>query len=204
MNNCLIELLNACYEIEGIILLLKEKGENASLDIHKLLCAKAQALSQLANSMKDCESNIIENGPTIGAENVLDNESCSSEKGEVVILPIEDTCEVSPSVISDASNEANNDPDIKTPLNVEQMLACQSSKDLRKAFSLNDKFRFRRELFGNSDTDMTDTLNLVSAMSSQCEAEEYFYHDLEWDAENEEVQEFMAIIANHFKQIENS
>lgn len=204
MNNCLIELLDACYEIEGIILLLKEKGEKASPDIHKLLCAKVQALSQMANSMKDCESSIIEHELTIGTENFLDNESCSSEKGEAAIINVEDTYDESPSVINDASNEANNDSEIKTPLNIEQMIACHSSKDLRKAFSINDKFRFRRELFGNSDSDMTDAINLVSAMSSLCEAEEYFYHDLEWDAENEEVQEFMAIIANHFKQIENS
>ena len=55
---------------------------------------------------------------------------------------------------------------------------------LRKAFSLNDRFRFRRELFGNSDAEMNDTLNLVEAMLNREEACDYFYHDLQWDRDN--------------------
>ena len=51
------------------------------------------------------------------------------------------------------------------------------SRDLRKAFSLNDRFRYRRELFGNSDVEMNDTLNLVETMHSYSEAEEFFYGD---------------------------
>ena len=48
------------------------------------------------------------------------------------------------------------------PIRLDEKLARQSSRDLRKAFSLNDRFRFRRELFGNSDPEMNDTLNLLS------------------------------------------
>ena len=35
-------------------------------------------------------------------------------------------------------------------------------------------------------------------MQSYDEAEEYFYNDMGWDAENEDVAEFMAIIKKHF------
>ncbi len=70
--------------------------------------------------------------------------------------------------------------------------------DLRRAFTLNDRFRFRRELFGNNDNELADALNLVSAMNSLSEAEEYFYDDLGWDASNEEVKEFLSIISRHF------
>lgn len=73
------------------------------------------------------------------------------------------------------------------------------SKDLHSAFSLNDMFRFRRELFGNSAADMSDAIELVSAMSSYQEAEDYFYNDLGWDSGSEEVEEFMTIIRNHFR-----
>jgi hypothetical protein len=41
-------------------------------------------------------------------------------------------------------------------------------------------------------------INLVSAMASLSEAEDYFYGDLEWDLENEEVKDFMNIIAHYF------
>ena len=87
------------------------------------------------------------------------------------------------------------EPPIKT---LDEKLARQNSKDLKHAFTLNDRYRFRRELFGNSDTEFIDMINLVSAMASLTEAEEYFYGDLEWDQENEEVKDFMNIIALYF------
>lgn len=90
------------------------------------------------------------------------------------------------------------DTDNEEPIRLDEKLARENSRNLRKAFSLNDMFRFRRELFGNSATEMTDTLNLVEAMSSLSEANDYFYNDLEWDASNPEVQDFMDIIAKHF------
>lgn len=83
-------------------------------------------------------------------------------------------------------------------LTLDEALQRSMSRDLRKAFSLNDRFRYRRELFGNSDVEMNDTLNLVETMHSYSEAEEFFYGDLEWDSESPEVKDFMAVIKNHF------
>lgn len=81
---------------------------------------------------------------------------------------------------------------------IDTLLQRNISRDLRKAFTINDRYRFRRELFGNSDIEMNDALNLVDAMQSYAEAEEYFYDMLNWDKESPEVSEFMAIIRNHF------
>ena len=83
-------------------------------------------------------------------------------------------------------------------LTLDEALQRSMSRDLRKAFSLNDRFRYRRELFGNSDVEVNDTLNLVETMHSYSEAEELFYGDLEWDSESPEVKDFMAVIRNHF------
>lgn len=83
-------------------------------------------------------------------------------------------------------------------LRLDEKLQRTRSKDLKSAFSLNDTFRFRRELFGNSGAVMTDALHLVEAMQSYDEAEDYFYGDLGWDRESDDVKEFMAIIKNHF------
>ena len=90
------------------------------------------------------------------------------------------------------------DDEEEQDLRVDEILHRNLSKDLRKAFSLNDHFRFRRELFSNSDPEMTETLNLVETMASYQEAEEYFYNDLGWDPDNEDVADFMAIIKKHF------
>ena len=96
---------------------------------------------------------------------------------------------------TEANEKASDDSE---PLRLDEKLQRSRSKDLKSAFSLNDTFRFRRELFGNSAAEMTDAIHMVEAMHSFDEAEDYFYGDLGWDRESDDVKEFMAIIKNHF------
>ncbi len=84
------------------------------------------------------------------------------------------------------------------PIRLDEKLARENSRDLRKAFSLNDKFRFRRELFSNSEILMNETLDAIEAMSSIDEAADYFYTDLKWDKSNQDVADFVEIITHHF------
>lgn len=72
--------------------------------------------------------------------------------------------------------------------------------DLKRMLTLNDRFRFRRELFANSETDFADALNIVGAMESLDEAEEYFYNDLGWTRDDETVMEFMDIVIRFFSK----
>ena len=65
---------------------------------------------------------------------------------------------------------------------------------LLKAFTLNDKFRFRRELFNGDDDDFADTLSLLAHMPSYAEAADYLTNDLLWDTRNPNVEEFLAIL----------
>ena len=95
------------------------------------------------------------------------------------------------------SEEFEPDPDDQ-PLTLDEALQRDMTKDLRQAFSLNDRYRYRRELFGNSDSVMNETLNLIEAMHSFDEAEDYFYNDLQWEHDSPEVADFMVIIKNHF------
>lgn len=83
-------------------------------------------------------------------------------------------------------------------ITIEEKITIQNTRDLRTAFTVNDRFRFKRELFGNKDTEFADALNMISAMSSFVEVQEYFYEDLEWDKENPEVIDFLKIISNYF------
>ncbi len=87
----------------------------------------------------------------------------------------------------------------ETPFTVVEMMSVRRAKEMRRALSLNDRFRFRRELFGNSDVRMTETLALLDTMDGYAEAREYLTEDLGWDAEEPVVQEFLALVENHFK-----
>lgn len=88
-------------------------------------------------------------------------------------------------------------PEEAGTIRLDELLSRRTNSDLRKAFTLNDKYRFRRELFGNSDGAMNDSLDMVAAMKSYDEATEYFYTDLGWDCQDENVKEFMSIISAH-------
>ena len=86
------------------------------------------------------------------------------------------------------------------PLRVDEKLQRSLSKDIRKAFSINDRFRFQRELFAGSANAMNTAIEHIEMMNSYGNAELYFFSQLNWDRENETVQDFMAIVRNHFQK----
>lgn len=68
----------------------------------------------------------------------------------------------------------------------------------RLVFSINDRYRFKRELFDGSDADFNTTLALIASMDSFIEAEEYFTGELMWDPARPEVKDFFKTIAQYF------
>ena len=87
---------------------------------------------------------------------------------------------------------------VEPTVRVDEKLQRSLSKDMRKALSLNDRFRFKRELFAGSEVELNQALDLVNAMQSFDEAQEYFIQDLGWDQDNEDVAEFMGLVRRHF------
>ena len=85
-----------------------------------------------------------------------------------------------------------------TKIKVDEVLSRHKSKDIYKAFTLNDKFRFRRELFGNSSAQYNEALDLISEMGSYTEAEDYFLNNYGWNPEDDSTKAFLKIIEHHF------
>ena len=142
-------------------------------------------IAEIEDTIEDVASDVI--------EEELDDTEIIEEDNPIEV--VDDNLE-----IIELENEIELEPEVESHeiITIEEKLARQNSRDLKQAFTLNDKYRFRRELFGNSDTEFIDMINLVSAMATLSEAEDYFYGDLEWDLENEEVKDFMNIIAHYF------
>ena len=84
------------------------------------------------------------------------------------------------------------------PIKLDEMLCRREAKDLTRAFTLNDKFRFTRELFDGDKTRFADALNLLMAMRSLDEARDYLAADLAIDPDSEAGADFITIITNHF------
>lgn len=72
-------------------------------------------------------------------------------------------------------------------------------KDIRKLMSLNDKFRFKRELFVNSDEVMNNTLEALNEILSFEESVAFLQDQFGWDIEtNEPAAEFLNVIEKRF------
>ena len=98
--------------------------------------------------------------------------------------------------------EADARPEVKSEakaeMRVDEMLTRREARELRKAFTLNDKFRFRRELFNNDNDKFRETLERIERMQSNDEAVAYMTEVLGWNLDDEAPSDFAAIVANHF------
>lgn len=74
-----------------------------------------------------------------------------------------------------------------------------SRKPVIGCFSINDKYRFRRELFSGSDALFRNSLALFEAMGDLSEARSYIFNDLGWDPENPDVKSFISILDRYYR-----
>lgn len=181
-------LLKTTLELEGLLLIEIERGDAAPAVIRALIAEKIAAIAAYANAP----------APTATPEPIATPapEPIAAPATEPIVTPAP---EPKPEPVAAPTPAAETVADtIDTPEKLEDRLARANARDIFKAFTLNDKFRFRRELFRNSQADFDDTLDIIASMGSFEEAEEYFYDDLCWDAENDDVRHFMEIVAKHF------
>ena len=117
-------------------------------------------------------------------ESDLSDLSDKSEPIESAIAP-----EPEPEPEPESEPEPEPEPEVIT--------APQPSGDLRKAFTINDRFRFRRELFGGDDKAMLDVIAHLSESQSYGDALAYI-DTLGWSADNEAAGEFKEIVSTFF------
>lgn len=70
--------------------------------------------------------------------------------------------------------------------------------DLRKSFSLNDRFLFKKELFSNDEAKMAKAINDLNAMHSLQESLEYIKKELNWDIESSVAADFISRLEKRF------
>lgn len=74
----------------------------------------------------------------------------------------------------------------------------KSDGNLRNAFTLNDKYRFSRELFEGSETVFLQVIDEISSFNDIIKAEDYLYNGVGLDKNDENVRDFVRIIAPFF------
>lgn len=196
------DLLRLTYEIEGLLLLQSQRADGDTVPAVDNMIAEKTAL--LAKAFPLCPDTLTTEEEPAGcpAAESTDREataaSALAEEEMMATEPVEHTPAEPEAHVAAAPESPMVNETIETPQSLEDKLARERARDIFRAFTLNDKFRFRRELFRNSQDEFDETLNVISQMSSITEAEEYIYDDLCWDPDNEDVKAFMDVVAKHF------
>ena len=86
----------------------------------------------------------------------------------------------------------------RTGLFLSDILEKRKLTDFCKAFSLNDRFRFKKELFSGDEEQMNKTLNILNGMHSYEESIAYLSHALKWNMEDETVGDFIKLVEKRF------
>ena len=177
--------------------LFKEQMEK-----HRALIKKAERLESetaLVTQMQEQESSY---------EPVQEMELPSVEElkeEESVAIPVEATVAAEKTVsepaasISSASSHATTlEQSIPHAVSLNEVIQKKFLADFRKAFSLNDRFRFRRELFGGDEGRMNEAISDLNELQSFEESITYLDKKLKWNVEDEAVADFIKLLEKRF------
>ena len=124
---------------------------------------------------------------------------------EPVATPKEETpvvtIETQPQSVVPTAHEAilTEQPTIKSQASsLNDLLERKNLSDFRKAFSLNDRFRFRRELFGGSEELMNQVIADLNEIKSYEASVTYLQNVLNGKGEETAVADFLQLIEKRF------
>lgn len=172
-KNLLNEVKNKLYEAEGLLELLQQRNDK-SADLAPLIMKKIEEASAF---MSKLSATPREDEPLTVVPAVSEPLPEEAEEEQPIYVSTE----------SDDDIDADNDNDNGT-----------ETEQLPPVFCLNDRFRFRRSLFGGNNDEFNAVLKKISSFPTYEDAEEYFYSELGFDPEDEDVVDFMEIIKLYF------
>lgn len=191
MTDTYDKLIRLNIELEGALRVLRERDSADALEVAR---EKFEYMKSLFDSLHCTCTTTVKEEEAEGAE-----EAPLEEPSAEDVAPAATVVESDSEAVEAAVEESATDP--APTAEVKQAAPAVQTRtvgDIRKAMTLNDKFLFRRELFGGNDAELNDTIELLASMHSFDEVEEYIYDDLQWDRKNPTVVDFMEIIKTYF------
>ena len=140
---------------------------------------------EVAGPVKQPEP-IVEPEPVVEAETspIIESESVIEEDSEQEIVEIEQVIELE---IEDKVEEEEITPHREVEL-----------RNLMSVIGLNDRFRFRHDLFSNSDELFKETIDILNKIEDFDKAVDYLVQKFAWDEEDATVVYFYDIIKPKF------
>ena len=178
--------------------LFKEQMEK-----HRALIKKAERLeaeAALVTQMQEYESNYepVQEMKLPSVEE-LNEEVESVATPAVATVAAEKTVSEPAASLSSASSHATTlEQSLPHSISLNEVIQKKFLADFRKAFSLNDRFRFRRELFGGDEGRMNEAISDLNELQSFEESITYLDKKLKWNVEDEAVADFIKLLEKRF------
>ncbi|MDR2118587.1 MAG: hypothetical protein LBP25_03525 [Tannerellaceae bacterium] len=95
--------------------------------------------------------------------------------------------------------QAAEKPAEKPSISLNDALEKKNLSDFRKAFSLNDRFYFRKELFADDEAKMNKAIADMNDIHSYEESIQYLRNTQNWDMESAPATDFLTLLEKRFR-----
>ncbi len=174
----------------------------------------AEEEDEVAGSEEDSPV-IIQSLESVVVKEDEEGEAIVAEEKPVVIAAAAETAEAAAAAAAEEEEEEEGkkeesaiveEPVVETVVKEEEPKSAvlgeslKLSAGLRHAISLNDSFRFSRELFGGNTDLMNRVIEQISVMSSYKTAVAFLSSKVELNEEKEAVNDFLELLKKYFNQ----
>lgn len=169
-------------------------------DIHSL---EAKQIEMLQQQMEEHQtiiktisghSNDIETSPDYLSESHMIETSLQTKESEKPVEKIKPHVEETTIVEMPTNNPTNE----RNSLFLSDIIEKKKLTDFSKALSLNDRFRFKKDLFRGDEAYMSKTLNLLNGMHTYKESIDYLNNELKWNMEDNTVGDFIRLLEKKY------
>ena len=168
----------------------------------------AEEEDEVAGSEEDSPV-IIQSLESVDVKEDEEGETIVAEEKPVVIAAAAETAAAAEEEEEEGKKEESaivEEPVVETVVKEEEPKSAvlgeslKLSAGLRHAISLNDSFRFSRELFGGNTDLMNRVIEQISVMSSYKTAVAFLSSKVELNEEKEAVNDFLELLKKYFNQ----
>lgn len=184
-------LIQLNVELEGLLHILRERE---SIHAKSLLADKFREYSALLHELiNEPDDEHIAHAEAAAEELAAEATYVEVKDQEAESAEIPDETEAATEAIEHETTEEQPE---ETPIEV-AAATPRTPVNFARLFTLNDKFRFTREVFGGDERAFNDTLAVLSDMPSFEDAADFLYNDMMLDRADSNVAAFMSVISDN-------
>lgn len=178
--------------------LFKEQMEK-----HRALIKKAERLeaeAALVTQMQEQEFTYepVQEMELPSVEELNEEKESVATPAAATVVAEKTVSEPAASLSSASSHATTLEQSLPHSISLNEVIQKKFLADFRKAFSLNDRFRFRRELFGGDEGRMNEAISDLNELQSFEESITYLDKKLKWNVEDEAVADFIKLLEKRF------